>query len=194
MPVRIGGAYGPPVAGQYSVNGDQVTYAPLAPFPGNTLIVLSVGSVRDLAGNYVTWAQSSFTTGAAQDTTPPMVLLVTPRTARKRGVQTSVVLTFSESLSQSTINSSNFAAFANGALLNTNMSRPRQPDRHPQRGLACDKLHYDRRDERCPRPLREPPRRFHHELHHILQRRHGGAARPGTEAGQRRRSVPSTRA
>lgn len=107
-------------AGQLLVNGNTVTFTPVQPFPGNTRINITVSSVRDLAGNART-ASSFFTTGAATDVTVPQVVSITPNDkALDIGVNTPIVLTFSESLDRSTLNKPSFGVYVNGISVPAN--------------------------------------------------------------------------
>src|SRR6185436_15491424 len=77
-----------------------------------------VGSVQDYAGN--AWSMGSiFTTGQGPgDTTPPVVVSVSPANgATGVPINMPVVLTFSEPLNPETINEGNFALFANGSRM-----------------------------------------------------------------------------
>jgi hypothetical protein len=117
------------VAGVYSVNaaGTQIVFSPLAPLPGNTQIRVSVNNnstIKDLAGNNLTFLQVLFTTAIAADTTPPQLVSVTPVNGSTGVGRSAVVtLTFSESLMPSTINGSNFELFNGTTPLNASVSR-----------------------------------------------------------------------
>jgi YD repeat-containing protein len=107
------------LAGTYSVGstGKVVTFTPLSPLPGNNTIDVYV-NVLDLAGNRTTGYVLAFATGAETDTTPPTVLMVTPSNgATGVGPNASVILTFSKSMSRSTLNANTLALFANGSKL-----------------------------------------------------------------------------
>jgi hypothetical protein len=63
------------VAGSLNVDTSAtvVTFTPLTPYPGDTQILLQVNAnstIEDLAGNNLAFAQRTFTTVAATDTTP----------------------------------------------------------------------------------------------------------------------------
>lgn len=125
LPVAVDG-FGGSVAADYTVSGNQVSITPLSPLPGNARIRVAVvgGSVRDLAGNANSAFQGFFDTGAAQDTTPPTVLLMTPGDGSVDvGLNAAVALTFSESLDATTITGNNFILFADGQLLSSSISR-----------------------------------------------------------------------
>jgi YD repeat-containing protein len=118
--IALSGALNPVLAGSYAVNGGTVTFTPLSPLPGSTLVFVGVysGGVKDLAGNGTSNGGGTFTTAAVTDTTPPQVVAVTPNNgATGIGLNAKVVLTFSKSLNPSTINSSTFGLLANGTNL-----------------------------------------------------------------------------
>jgi large repetitive protein len=116
VPVTVSGFSGA-LAGNYVVSGTTVMFTPVSPLPGNSMIDVAVSSgVLDLSGNPAISFSSSFTTGAATDTTAPTVLMVTPTNgATGVGLNAPVVLTFSKSLNQSTLNTNNLALLANGS-------------------------------------------------------------------------------
>lgn len=93
-----------------------MTFTPLSPLPGNTLVQVAVSNpLQDVAGNGVSFFFSSFTTGATTDTSAPQVTAVTPGDgAVNIGVNTTVVLTFSKSLNPATVNNSTLALLAEG--------------------------------------------------------------------------------
>ena len=123
VPISVNGLSGV-LAGNYVVEGTGkiVTFTPLAPLPGNSTIFVQVATsgVLDLSGNRSNSFFSSFTTGAASDNTAPVVTMVTPQNGSSGvGPNVQVVLTFSESLNPSTVNSNNFALLTNGSALAT---------------------------------------------------------------------------
>ena len=109
------------LAGTYSVDSTStiVTFTPLTQFPANAAITTSIGNgVLDLAGNASSSFYSSFTTGSGSDSTAPTVTMITPQNgATGIGPDVAVVITFSKSLNPNTINTTNFAMFANGSPL-----------------------------------------------------------------------------
>lgn len=115
------------LAGSYTVDatGQVVTFTPVSALPGNTLITVAANGVRDLSGNPIPIDsscecafQSSFTTAVGTDTTSPTVLMITPsKGATGIGLNVAVVLTFSKSLNQNTINNNTVALIANGSRL-----------------------------------------------------------------------------
>jgi YD repeat-containing protein len=122
LPVQASGAN---VAGNYTVNGAVVSFAPLNPLPGNAQIqVIAENPLQDAAGNGVNFFSSSFTTAAVRSTTLPQVVSVAPTDgATNIGLNATVVLTFSESLNPSTVNSNTFGLLSNsGVPLGVNVS------------------------------------------------------------------------
>jgi large repetitive protein len=112
------------IPGSYAVSGTSMTFMPSSPFPASTRIQVIVSGVSDLAGNGNNFFLSTFDTGGVADTTPPQVTMVTPTNgATNVGLNTSVVLTFSEPLNPNTINGNNFALFAGGDRINASVSR-----------------------------------------------------------------------
>ena len=112
------------VAGSATVNGAVATFTPATPWPGSTLLQVTITGVRDLAGNSNGFVTSTFTTAAVADTTPPTVLSVVPADGTTAiGPNATVVLTFSESLNPATVSSSTVGLFANGQWLGGSVSR-----------------------------------------------------------------------
>jgi YD repeat-containing protein len=110
------------LAGTYAVDstGKVVTFTPLSPLPGNMGIDVDLGGVLDLSGNATSGFVLAFTTGAETDTTPPTVLNVTPGNgATGVGLNASVVLTFSKSMSRTTMNANTLALLVDGRPLPT---------------------------------------------------------------------------
>ncbi|HEX4955079.1 MAG TPA: Ig-like domain-containing protein [Thermoanaerobaculia bacterium] len=125
MPVTVDGFSGQ-LPGTYGVAGAQVTFVPLAPLPANQRVRPQVNfdGVRDFAGNGSNFSQTTFVTGAAADTTPPEVLLVTPLDgASEIGPNAEVVLTFTEPLDASTISGQTFDVLAGGSRLFSSVFR-----------------------------------------------------------------------
>ena len=98
-------------------NGDDDDVPPLSPLPGNATVTVQVNSgLLDLSGNAANSFSSTFTTGTSTDTTAPVITMVTPQNgATGIGTNAVVVLTFSESLNPSTINTDTFALLVNGS-------------------------------------------------------------------------------
>ena len=128
MPVMIAGT-GTQLAGTYTVTAaaTAIVFTPVAPLPGSTVIqvlVNSLGTITDLAGNTLSFASSRFTTAAAADTTAPVVTSVTPAEGSTEvGLNTTVVVTFSEPLNPATVNNTTFALFGGATLLSTSVNR-----------------------------------------------------------------------
>ncbi len=125
LPISVSGSNGV-LAGSYTLDatGTVVTFTPISPLPGNSTIVVQVGSgVSDLSGNGANSFYSSFNTGTGTDTTVPTVTMVTPQNgAAGIGPNAVVVLTFSKSLNPGTINTNNFGLLANGNSLGIRIS------------------------------------------------------------------------
>src|SRR5947209_8783283 len=125
LPIWLNVFNSPLVAGVYSVNGAVVTFTPNQPLPGNTPVTVRVNTnaVTDVAGNGANFFQGGFTTAATVDTTGPAVVAVTPQDgATGIGLNSSVVLSFSEPLNNSTVNSGTFELLANGVQLQPGVS------------------------------------------------------------------------
>jgi large repetitive protein len=121
----FGNGFSGQLAGSYTVDatGKVVTFTPVSALPGNTLIIVEVNGVTDLAGNGNNFFESTFTTGAGTDTTPPTVLAVTPGNgASGIGLNAGVVLTFSKSLNRNTINNNTVGLLVNGSKLGIGIS------------------------------------------------------------------------
>ena len=113
------------VAGDFSLADDVITFTPLNPFPGDSVVRASIYYIYDLAGNVRHFGNHfNFTTAASTDTAAPEVLSVSPEEG-SLDIRTneSVVLTFSESLDYSTINSNSFVYWTNGTLIRPNVLR-----------------------------------------------------------------------
>jgi large repetitive protein len=95
------------VAGTYTVSGATITFTPLTPYPANATMNIFVNGVMDLAGNIASdLAGGSFTTASTPDTTPPTVTITPSNGTANLGLNTQVVLTFSESINPMTISRS----------------------------------------------------------------------------------------
>jgi len=127
VPITLNSTFGPVLAGSYAVSGTTVTFTPLTPLPGSTLVFVGVpvNGVQDLSGNKNTTVNfsSSFTTASVADTTAPQVVSVAPNNgATGIGLNAAAVLTFSKSLNPNTINSNTFGLLANGTKLNVSIA------------------------------------------------------------------------
>ncbi|MBD9358871.1 Ig-like domain-containing protein [Methylomonas albis] len=115
--------YSGELAGTFARNGNVVTFSPLSPLPGNTTIYVYVNGVLDLAGNSNSYRSQSFTTGVGGDTTAPQLLSITPNDgALDVYGNNPIVLSFSESLNQSTVNSNSVGLFVNGSIVRPSIS------------------------------------------------------------------------
>jgi hypothetical protein len=104
------------VSGAFTVSGATVSFTPSIPLPGNTSIFVQISGVQDLSGLGNNYTTATFHTAAVADSTMPTVLSVTPFDgATDVGLNTPIVITFSESLNPATINNTTFALFANGS-------------------------------------------------------------------------------
>jgi len=108
---------GASVTGSVSAAGDIATFTPASTLTANAQYTVTVGTgVRDVAGNSLatpyTW---SFTTAAAGDTTPPIVVSTFPA-AGSAGVGTgaSLMATFSEALNASSVTNTTFTLSITG--------------------------------------------------------------------------------
>ena len=109
-------------AGTSTVNGNVLTYIPLAPFPGNSTIRVTA-SGTDFAGNGRS-ISFTFQTEAVQETGAPQVVEVSPQNDAVDVLEdTDVVLVFSESMDPTTLSAINFGLFANGEKLLTTFAR-----------------------------------------------------------------------
>ncbi len=115
------------VPGSYSFNADNTvaTFVSDNPLPSNYRINIYARSVTDLAGNLTRSGYNTyFTTTFITDTTAPQVALVTPADGMMdASTITPVVIRFSESIDPSTVNSANFAFYANGEIIRPSVSR-----------------------------------------------------------------------
>ena len=129
-PTQLGGlevkasGVGGQVSGSWVTTGNTLIFTPLNGYPSNTQVNVSIVGVTDLAGNSIYSYSSRFTTATAVDTTPPQVLMMTPSNGDMDvGQLTPIVLTFSESLRESTVNTTNFMLFVDGAAINSAIYR-----------------------------------------------------------------------
>lgn len=99
------------IAGSINVNDTEVTFTPTQPlaYDTNYTAIITTG-IQDLAGNSLgndyTW---QFTTGAAPDTTPPVVSTTDPQDlATGIAVDAAVSVTFSEAMNAGTLTTATF--------------------------------------------------------------------------------------
>jgi len=114
------------VDGTWSVNGAIATFTPLTPYPANHVIQIYVqGTVLDLAGVGCSGSVTSFTAANVADSTAPTVTSVTPsNSATGVGVFPSIVLTFSKSINQQTVNTTSIAVFAGDSQFTYSVTFP----------------------------------------------------------------------
>lgn len=87
------------IAGTIAYSGAAVTFTPIAALTFDTLYTASIdGTVKDLAGNSLASKYSwTFTTGSAQDTTPPRIVNTVPAAATSGApVNRAITATFTE--------------------------------------------------------------------------------------------------
>ncbi len=100
------------VAGAYSVNGTTVTFTPFTQYPANTVIGMYLSGLTDVAGNQVYLPKlATFTTASTADQTAPTVTISPANGATNVGLNTPIVLSFSESINTSTVTASSLAVF-----------------------------------------------------------------------------------
>jgi len=127
IPIEVAGTIGY-VAGHFEVDGAIVRFVPDPPTtrepPPSARITLTVGDVRDLAGNLSQGFTSWFETSGQTDTIAPSVVAMSPEPeSQNLGRQQVVTLFLSESLNASSINTTSFRLLADGQPLPTNLSR-----------------------------------------------------------------------
>lgn len=113
------------VSGQYSTEGNTLTFTPDYNFLGNTRYTVNlVNNIYDMAGNRRNLGNKYFDTIVTEDNVVPTVLAITP-IADSSDIHPSqtIVLTFSEPMNINTINNSTISLFNNGALIRPNVSR-----------------------------------------------------------------------
>jgi hypothetical protein len=110
------------VAGSWTAQGNQLMFTPLNDYPSDTRISVYLYGLLDLAGNELN-SSTYFQSAPATDTTAPQVIAMTPGNgAMDIGPQTSIALTFSESLRQNTLNSNNFVLYVEGDIIRPSVS------------------------------------------------------------------------
>ena len=113
------GAY---VAGSYAVSGNAVTFTPLTPYPGNTLMYMGLCNLTDEAGNSDCQYWYTFTTANTVDHTAPTVTISPANGATNVGLNTQIVLTFSKSINSGTITGTSLALFNGDTAINYDYS------------------------------------------------------------------------
>ena len=110
------------IAGAWHVQGNTLNFVPASGYPSGATITVSASNLYDLAGNQMFAASNSFTSGVASDKEPPRVELISPSNgAIDINPSSSVVLTFSESLLESSINNEGFYLYIDGQLISPNV-------------------------------------------------------------------------
>ncbi len=136
-----------PVSGTVGYSGTTATFTPSAALVSSTLYTAKItAGVKDLAGNAMLTDYSwTFTTGIAPDTTPPTITATAPVNGATDVAVTSLIsATFSEAMSQATINENSFTlrrvsdgAFFAGTVSSSEVSATFTPV-----GLPYDELLY----------------------------------------------------
>ena len=113
------------VGGSYQVTGSNVTFTPSSPLPASRTVRVAVtSSVRDRVGNQSNTVTRTFQTGTGSDGTAPSVVSVSPTNGSLDVSRNGpVVITFSEPIDPTQINTSHFALFTSGSRLSTSVGR-----------------------------------------------------------------------
>jgi hypothetical protein len=91
------------VAGSSVVSGASVTFTPLTAYPASTQMGMYVYGLKDEAGNLAYDSAGTFTTTSTVSKTAPTVTITPTNGTTNAGLNTQVVLTFSESINPTTI-------------------------------------------------------------------------------------------
>ena len=108
------------VAGSFQVSGNTVTFTPLTPYPGNTVMGMYVYGLTDEAGNAAYANAGTFTTASTADTTAPTVTISPANGTQNVGLNAQIVLTFSKSINPATITQNTLALFNGDTSLSYN--------------------------------------------------------------------------
>ncbi len=112
------------MAGTWQVEGNQLTFTPLQGYPSEAQITVYLYGLTDIAGNQMNNITRNFRVGSRQDSTAPSLVLATPGNGQMDiGPHTPIVLTFSESMRENTINSNNLMLFIDGNRVNPSIYR-----------------------------------------------------------------------
>lgn len=113
------------VLGTVNVADNVLTFTPDEPLRGDTQYRIEIRwNIVDLVGNQNYHGDYYFTTESLEDTDPPTVLMISPETdAVDVHPDGRVVIDFSEPMNPNTINNSNIALYANGAVIRPTVSR-----------------------------------------------------------------------
>jgi clostripain len=105
------------LSGSAALSADKktITFTPSTDMDFDTSYTVEIeADISDLAGNEITSETFSFTTGSAPDNTPPSVTVKPVDNASGISVGADIILTFSEAMMKSTINSTNIKLLKNG--------------------------------------------------------------------------------
>lgn len=113
------------ISGAITVADNVLTFTPDKALDGSTRYRIEIRwNIFDLVGNQNYYGDYYFTTQAQTDTTPPTVQMISPAVdAVDVHPNGQVVIDFSEPMNPNTINNSNIAFYANGAVIRPNVSR-----------------------------------------------------------------------
>ncbi len=118
-----GSQWGSDIAGTWAGAGNTLEFTPTHEYPFGSTIQIR-GNATDLAGNAGNVFTASFEVIDQVDATPPQVLSITPTNGSMDiGPHAPIVITFSESLRESTINSNNMFVFVDGKIVHPRVSR-----------------------------------------------------------------------
>jgi hypothetical protein len=96
-----------------SAGNTVIQLVPAKPLAANTVYVMTVAGVKDPAGNPVTTATSTFTTGATYDIMAPNEITSDPAYNNTVGTNVTPKLVFNEPLNPITVNNSTFRMYLN---------------------------------------------------------------------------------
>jgi hypothetical protein len=94
---------GTPLAGSFWFNSTntRIDFVPNAPLPTGALLTISINGITDIDGHSITFS-STFTTGTAPDFTAPTVLFTSADSYESIPTNSTIAVTFSESMDAST--------------------------------------------------------------------------------------------
>ena len=99
--------------------GAIITFTPSPLFPSGSKLFIEANNFQDFVGNSPPEVFQPFTTAGTPDTTPPVVLSVTPTDgSQDMGLNTVVSLTFSKPLNPQTVNGTTFVLFSGTTRIN----------------------------------------------------------------------------
>ncbi len=113
------------VPGSYLVEGNTVTFTPEIALLGSTRYTVELhNNIPDLAGNVRWLGNRYFDTQATEDNDKPTILAISPAADSTDVSPTqSIVVTFDEPMNINTLNKNNIALYANGSVIDPNISR-----------------------------------------------------------------------